>query len=138
MKVKSLDSITSKWQARAAAAGSAYSDGVKNATGWAANTSAAAANWAAGVTAASTNGSFAKGVTAAGDSAWQAGAINKGVSRYGPGVQVAGPAFTAGFSKYQSVLSSLQLPQRFPKGSPQNMDRVNAVVTALRKAKTGQ
>lgn len=137
MKVKSLDSITTKWQQRASSAGQAYSDGVKAATGWAAATSAAANNWSAGVTAAATSGSFAKGVNAAGDTTWQAGAINKGVSRYGPGVQVAGPAFTAGFSKYQSVLSSLTLPQRFPKGSPQNIDRVNAVVTALRKAKTG-
>jgi hypothetical protein len=76
-------------------------------------------------------------VNAAGDSAWQSGAINKGVTRYGPGVQVAQPKFSAGFAKYQTVLVNLPLPPRFPKGSPQNVDRVNAVVTALRQAKVG-
>jgi hypothetical protein len=137
MKVKSLDSIATKWSQRASGAGQAYKDGVSAATGWAANTAAAANNWSAGVTAAASNGSFAKGVNAAGDSAWANGSLNKGVTRYGPGVQVAQPKFSAGFGKYQQVLSNLTLPSRFPKGSPQNIDRVNAVVNALRNAKVG-
>lgn len=137
MKVKSLDSIAAKWAARAAAAGPAYKDGVSAATGWAAHTAAAESNWSAGVADASTNKRFSAGVNKAGDTAWQNGALNKGVSRYGPGVQVAQPKYSSGFSKYQGVLVNLTLPQRFPKGSPQNMDRVNAVVIALRKAKLG-
>lgn len=138
MKVKSLDSIASKWAQRASGASQAYKDGVSGATGWAAATSAGANNWSAGVTAAASDGRFARGVNAAGDAAWQAGAINKGVARYGPGVQVAQPKFSAGFAKFASVLSSLTLPSRFPKGSPQNLDRVTAVVNALRNAKVGK
>src|SRR5215472_11812122 len=124
MKVKSLDSIATKWSQRASSAGQAYKDGVTGATGWAAATTAGANNWAAGVNDAATNGRFAKGVNKAGDAAWQNGAINKGASRYAPGVQLAQPAFSQGFSKFQQVLSALQLPARFPKGSPQNIDRV--------------
>ncbi|SRR5258708_2098803 len=138
MKVKPLDQIAKKWSDRASGAGQAYKDGVSAATGWAANTSAAANNWAAGVSAAASNGSFAKGVNAAGDSTWQQGAINKGASRFGPGVQGAMPKYSAGFAKYAGVLTSLTLPQRFPKGDPQNVNRVQAVVTALRNAKMGK
>lgn len=137
MKVKSLDSIAAKWSRNASSAGQAYKDGISAATGWAANTAAAANNWSAGVTAAASDGRFAKGVNAAGDDTWKTGAVNKGVTRYGPGVQQAQPKFSAGFAKFQTVLSNTTLPARFPKGSPQNMDRVAAVVNALRNAKVG-
>lgn len=138
MKVKSLDAITKKWTDRAAVAGQAYKDGVMTTTGWAAATSAAKDNWAQGVSQAAANGSFQRGVDAAGDSTWQTGSANKGAARYPSGVQGAGPKFSQGFSKFASVLSSLTLPPRFPKGSPQNVERVNAVVTALRNAKLGR
>jgi hypothetical protein len=137
MKVKPLDQITKKWQERASVAGGAYKDGVMSTTGWASATSAGKDNWAQGVQAAAANGSFEKGVNAAGDAAWQSGAANKGAARYPNGVQGAGPKFSAGFGKYASVLSSLTLPARFPKGNPQNVARVQAVVDALRRAKLG-
>lgn len=139
LKVKSLDAIASKWSQRASAAGQAYTDGVKSPKNdWAASTVAAKNNYVAGVNAAVQNGSFEKGVTAAGDSAWQNGAINKGASRYAPGVQAAQPKFSAGFQKYAQVLSNLNLPPRMPKGDPANYNRAAAVGAALRKAKMGQ
>lgn len=139
LKVKSLDSIAAKWSQRASAAGAAYTAGVQSPkSDWASSTVAAANNYASGVQAAVQNGTFAKGVTAAGDAAWQNGAINKGASRYAPGVQAAQPAYSAGFQKYAQVLSNLTLPPRMPKGDPGNYARAQAVGTALRKAKTGQ
>ena len=138
MKVKSIDAIAAKWNSRAQNAGTAYKDGVSATTGWAAATAAGANNWAQGVTQAASDGRFAKGVNKSGDAGWQNGAINKGVSRYGPGVAASQGKFSAGFAPYATVLSNLTLPQRFPKGSPQNVDRVNAVVTALRNAKIGK
>lgn len=141
MKVKALDQITAKWSTRAAAAGQAYQAGVQNPKNpWASSTAAAASNWATGVQNAVSNGTFAKGVQTAGDAKWQAGATTKGVTRYPQGVQAptATTNFSNGFGKYQQVLTSLQLPARLPKGDPGNMQRVQAVVTALRNAKMGK
>lgn len=139
LKVKSLDAISAKWSQRASAAGAAYSDGVKSPKNdWAASTQAAAQNWGAGVQTAIQNKSFEKGVAAAGDQAWQNGALNKGAQRYAPGVQSAQPKFAAGFQKYAQVLTNLTLPPRMPKGDPGNYVRAQAVGTALRNAKQGK
>lgn len=138
MRVKPLASIADKWSTRAQSAGQAYKDGVSASTDWAAATAASANNWQAGVQQAAADGRFATGVNAAGNAAWQSGAINKGAGRYGPGVGLAKDKFSSGFNKYAQVLTSLTLPPRFPKGDPQNVQRVQAVVTALRNAKLGK
>jgi len=138
MRVKPLASITAKWATNAANAGKAYTDGVAASADWAANTAASADNWQRGVTAAASDGRFEKGVNAAGNQAWKDGATNKGAQRYGPGVGLAKDKFSKGMTPVISVLSSLTLPQRFPKGDPQNVNRVSAVVTALRNMKLGK
>jgi hypothetical protein len=138
MRVKPLASIADKWSTRAQGASQAYKDGVSASTDWAAATSASAGNWQAGVQQAAADGRFASGVNAAGNATWQQGAINKGAGRYGPGVSLSKDKFSAGFNKYAQVLTSLSLPARFPKGDPQNVQRVQAVVTALRNAKLGK
>jgi len=137
MRVKSLASITAKWASNASNASQAYKDGVSASTDWAAATTASADNWQQGVTRAAADKRFEKGVAAAGNSTWQSGAINKGASRYGPGVGLAKDKFSSGFTKFAQVLTSLTLPPRFPKGDPQNIARVQAVATALRNAKLG-
>lgn len=139
MKVKPIDQIATKWNTRASAAGQAYTDGIKAPRNdWASSTVAAKNNWSSGVQAAVQDGRFEKGVTAAGDSAWQNGALNKGSARYAPGVQQAQGKFAAGFGKFQQVLSNLTLPPRMPKGDPGNYQRTQAVGTALRNAKLGK
>lgn len=139
MKVKSLDQITTKWASRAQAAGQAYSDGVKNPrNSWASQTEQAADNWSQGVQAAVSDGRFARGVTAAGDAAWQNGSINKGVNRYGPGVAAATSKFSAGFQKFAQALTNATLPKKFPKGDPNNMLRSQFVGTLLRNVKLGK
>ena len=139
MKVKPLDQITQKWSQRAQAAGQAYSDGVKNPrNSWSTQTAQAADNWSSGVQAAVADGRFEKGVTAAGDTAWAQGAINKGVTRYGPGVAAATGKFSSGFSKMVTALTNATLPKKFPKGDPNNMLRSAAVATLLRNVKLGK
>ncbi len=139
LKVKPLDQIASKWASRSQNAAQAYTDGVKNPKrDWAATTAAAETNWTAGVTNAATNKRFSAGVTRVGNDGWSTGAVNKGASRYGPGVAAGAPKFTANFGRFQTVLSNLTLPPRFPKGDPQNYARVQAIGTALRQAKVGK
>jgi hypothetical protein len=141
MFVKPVDQITSKWSQRAGQAGQAYTAGVAAPRRpWQASTVAAAPNWASGVQAAVTNGRFASGVSKAGDSKWQAGASGKGAQRYpqGVGTQQAQQNFTSGFSPYASVLQSLTLAPRMPKGDPANNLRAAAVALALHNKKLGK
>jgi hypothetical protein len=138
MRVKPLASIADKWSTRAQAAGQAYKDGVSASTDWATNTAQSAGNWATGVQQAASDGRFEKGVNAAGNATWQSGAINKGAGRYGPGVGLAKDKFSSGFSKFAQALTNATLPARFPKGDPQNVNRVQTVVTLLRNVKLGK
>ncbi len=130
--VKPLDLITSKWQRVAAASTQSYEEGVKNPRGdYAAGAAAAAPAWASGVQAAVSRNGFAIGVRKAGNTKWQNNTLAKGPTRFGQGVQVAGPDFAAGFAPYRETIQSTQLPARGARRSPQNLQRVNAMVQAL-------
>lgn len=136
--VRSLDFIASKWSNRAATAGDVYEAGVRNPKAdWQRQAAASQGSWEAGVAEAARQKSFTKGVNSAGSQKWQAKTVAKGVSRYGPGVQEAGPDFQQGFEKYRQVIESTNLPPRFAKGDPRNIERVKVMSAALRKAKMG-
>lgn len=139
MNVKSATSASAKWATRAQAATPDYTAGVQNtAVQWAGPTAAAAPNWAQGVQDAATNGRFASGVSAAGDATWRAGAAGKGSQRYGQGVAGATSKYQTNVAPFLAVLQNMTLPPRFPKGSPSNAARSQAVATALRAAKVGK
>lgn len=136
IQTKSIDAIAKKWSDRAQAAAADYTSGVEGTQkDWASNTAAATQAWQTGVTQAASRGAFTKGVRAAGTEKWRSGASTKGGQRYGPGVSVAEPAFSSGFSPYLSTLQSLTLPARQAKGSPANYSRSQAVGTALHAKK---
>jgi len=139
MQVKSADAVAKKWSTRAGAAGADYTNGVNTTTkDWAQDTASAAPAWAAGVQQAAANGSFAKGVNAAGTAKWKTKAANVGAARYPQGVAAAQPYYQAGITPVLQVLSGITLPPRGPKGDPGNLNRVSVITTALRKMKTGQ
>jgi hypothetical protein len=126
--------VATKWATRAGAAGADYTNGVQNpSTDWATATAAAATVYGQAVQQAVSNGSFQKGVAAAGTSKWQSGAVNKGSTRYVPGVNAGKTNYVNGVTPYFNVLSNLTLPPRNVKGN--NSARTDAVVTALMKQK---
>jgi len=113
-----------------------YQQGVQNPrVPWAQATLAAADNQAKGVQEAIQDKRFQKGVTKAGDQAWQQGALEKGVVRFGQGVQVAESKYQQNFAPFVQVIESTQLPPRYPKGDPRNIERVKAIAQALRNKK---
>lgn len=139
IQIKSADVIANKYATRAGAAGADYAAGVQSPrTPWAAATMASAQTYAAGVQQAIGNGSFAKGVSAAGDSKWQRKAAGVGAQRFGPGAQAAKGDYQAGVAPYLQVISGVTLPPRLPKGDPGNIQRVVAITSALRAAKLGK
>lgn len=131
--IKSLEASADKWTRRASVAGEDYRKGVESPrTPWDQAAAAAAQSYQQGVTAAATSGRFAAGVRKAGNAKWQRNSAAKGPNRFAEGVSLAVGEWQAGFQPYQSAISSLQLPARGPAGSPQNLQRVTAVATALR------
>ena len=134
--IKSASEIAAKWQEVTPGRSAQYAEGVKSPLAdWETNTKAAAAVYASAVQASISKGRFAKGVTNAGTSAWQKGAVEKGVSRFGQGVSLAGPAYAAGFAPFRDAIASISLPPRRPAGDPGNLDRVRAVTQALHAKK---
>ena len=136
MNIKSADVIAKKYASRGGAAGADYAAGVQAPRQpWAQSTLNAANNYAAGVQQAIGQGTFQKGVSAAGDAKWARKASGVGAQRYGPGVQAAQPDYQSGVAPYLDVLKNLSLPPRAPKGDPSNVQRVAAIATALRAKK---
>jgi len=130
--IKDVASIGKKWAEVTPGRASQYELGVRNPTrDYAVNTQAAAPAYAAGVQAAIANNRFQKGVAKSGNAKWQDRAAKLGTVRYGPGVQVAQSDYEAGFAPYQQAIAGVALPPRGPRRSPQNLQRVNAVVQAI-------
>lgn len=134
--IKPIDQISKKWVGNSSQAGTAYRDGVTAPrTPWAASAAAADDRRKAGLAAADARNAFVAGVNKAGDSKWQQNSITLGPSRFATGVQNAQPAYQSGFAKYHQVISATTLPPRGPKGSPENINRVTAITSALHQAK---
>jgi hypothetical protein len=135
---KDAGSIANKFATRAAAAQGDYKDGVAAAgPKWEAATAAAESSYEGGVQQAISRKAFAAGVSGKGGK-FQANAVNLGSQRYGPGVTNAKDAYARGIAPVLQTLSSLQLPARGFRGSPQNQQRSNAVATALAAMRTGK
>lgn len=130
--IKSIQQIAEKWRTVTPMRSADYEEGIKNPQkDWAANTIAAQESYKAGVQAAIAEGRFVKGVTKAGNAAWQEGALTKGVTRWGAGVALAGEKYAEGYAPYQAAIARLTLPPRYAKRDPRNLERVKAVVNAM-------
>jgi hypothetical protein len=136
--IKDPRAIAQKWARVTPTRTEDYVTGIQNPrVPWAAATAAAEDRYKAGVTEAAAQGRFGKGVKNAGDATWQQNAIAKGPGRFAEGVAVGEASYQEGFAPYADVIRAVTLPPRAPRGSPQNLQRVAAITTALRKRKTG-
>lgn len=106
-------------------------------TPWAAAATGAATRYQEGVQAGITRGGYQKGIAAAGDQKWQRKSAEKGPQRFAEGVALSTGDYQAGVQPYLDVIGSTQLPPRFAKGDPRNVERVRVLAAALRKRKTG-
>lgn len=136
--IKPLEQSADKWTRRAAVAGEDYRAGVQAPrVPWDQASIAADANYRQGVTAAANAGRYASGVRKVGVERWRQNASAKGPQRFAEGVALAQGEWQRGFGPYQTALSALALPPRGPAGSPQNLQRVQTVATALRAVREG-
>lgn len=135
IRVPSAQAVAEKWArvtpgrqqdyvAGVQAAGNAWQEGVSNAEG----------NYAQGVQNAIGEGRYASGVSGKA-SKYTRKSVEVGANRWGPGVTAARTDMEQGMARILSVLASVSLPPRGPKGSPQNLQRVAAVNEALHAAR---
>ena len=68
---------------------------------------------------------------------WQRGAVEKGVARFGPGVQLAQGDYASAFAPFRDAIARTTLPPRFARRDPRNLLRNKAIVDALIAAKKG-
>jgi hypothetical protein len=125
-----------KWARRSAGATDDYKAGIGSPrTDWQTATSAAEGRWKDGITKAAERGAFRKGVTRRGTDYWQARSQELGPSRYAQGVASGEQNYADGVAPFTDVIRRTQLPPRYPKGDPRNLDRVKTMAEALHKAK---
>jgi len=135
--MKSASQAAQKFVERAAVAGQDYVSGAEQTTkDQAALAIAGKANYAAGVQAAISKDSYAKGLQKSGKSGWLAGVKAKGAERFSSGVASSASKYATNSAKYDSARNAAASLPRGPKGSAQNLARVAGVVNALRAAKT--
>lgn len=134
--IKPLSTIVTKWGKKSSVAGPEYRDGVTSPRrSWATAAAAADENRKAGLARADERGAFVAGILKTGDVKWKNNSIKLGVPRYPQGVQNAQPEFSAGFAPYHAVIQGVTLSPGGPRGSPENLERVRQISTALHDAK---
>lgn len=133
--VPPLAAVADKWVRNAGAASQSYRDGVQRATSWATPTAAAQDAWQQGVQQAISRNAFSAGVNAAGDARWRNRAIAVGAVRFGPGVAAAKQEYSEGFAPFLQIIAAIDLPPRGPRGSAQNLLRVETVANELHQAR---
>ena len=137
-EVKSLQAIQEKYGRVTPQRSEDYKIGVQNPRrSWAKSAQAANNTYVTGVTAAAQAGRYGQGVAAAGDAKWQGKALAKGPGRFSEGTMLAAPDYAKGFAPYAETIAQTQLPPRFPKGDPRNLERVKVISAAMRKRKMG-
>lgn len=105
---------------------------------WQQATEAAEDRFEAGVQKAIQLKSFGRGVREAGTAKQQKGVEEKGVARWPVGVRLALSAFVKGFGPYRDEIERTELPQRYARRDPRNLDRVGAICKALGELKERQ
>ena len=135
-EIKSASAIAAKWARVTPGRAEDYKTGVQNPKrDWAEETTAAKANWKAGVDAAANKDLFAKGVQGAGSKKWQEKTLLKGPGRFSEGVYQAEGDFERGFAPFREAISRVDLGPKYPRRDPRNLERVKKVVDALIAAK---
>jgi len=136
LRLRPLDQISDKWSRRATAAGPDYTAGIQAPrVPWSQGAIGAKEAWKQGVTDAASKDLFSKGVSKAGDAKWLNKALNLGARRYPEGVSAAKDDYKNNFAPFYDALGKVSLPPRAPRGDPRNVERVKAIMTAMRQTK---
>jgi len=132
LKVKPMDSSTTKWEERARSASGEYAANAEAAAGeWASKTAASADTYGQAISAPGIKTRFQRGVQRAGAAKFARKITSVGMDRFAPGIAAATVDYKAGAEPYFTTLAGLTLTARKPRGDPANYNRVEQVGKAL-------
>jgi len=132
IKVKPIDTSTTKWSENAGRAAEAFAaEAEASADIWARNTGAAADTYGQAITAPGMKERFRRGVARAGSAKFARKIRDVARDRFAPGISAATVDYKAGAEPYFSTLAALTLSGRKPRGDPANYRRVEEVGKAL-------
>lgn len=130
--IRPLNVIVDKWARVAPQRAEDFRNGVQNPKkDWETQAAAAESAWRDGVTAAANAGLFSAGVRRAGTAKWQSRTLQKGVPRWPEGIRIATDDYRDGFAPYHEEIERTELPPRYARGDPRNLERVAAIASAL-------
>ena len=139
--MKTASQVGPKWASRAGSAGFDYAKGASETTkDQAASAIAAKGIYQQALTESFGRDAFAKGLQRSGKQGWLSGVTQKGVNNYTTGVTAVGSLskYTTNSGRFDSARNVASGMAGGPKGSPQNLQKVAAVVSALRAVKLGK
>lgn len=137
--MKTAQQSAEKYASRASAAAGDFVQGAQSTSkDQAASAIAAAAIYAQATQTAIAEGRYARGLQKSGKAGWLKGITEKGGNRYAEGVSSAAPDYATESARFDSARGAAASLPRGIKGSPQNLQRVAAVVAAQMKVKVGK
>lgn len=138
-EIRSSNEIASKWARVTPQRTTDYRDGIQRPRrDWADAAAEANDTYVQAVTQAANEGRFGAGIRTAGTQKWQQAATNKGPNRFAEGVQLGEGNYTRGFEPFRQAIETTQLPPRFPRGDPRNLERVGVIARALNERRRQQ
>jgi len=121
-----------KYLRRVRVAGPDYEAGIKAPKiSWEAAAVAAKGTFRTAITAPEIPDLFEKGIKRAGDAKWSKMAIDKGIARFAPGVELSVPYYEERMTDILAVIEKTDVPVRGPRGADINWERSKKIGKAL-------
>ena|SRR3990167_3545135 len=139
--MKSANQAVVKWQNRAAGASQDYSEGARTTDKDQAQRAIAAKTiYQQALTESFGRDAYAKGLSRSGKQGWLAGVEQKGAQNFATGVSsdLARSRYVTMSSKFDGARRAAESLPTGPKASQANINRVLAVISALRAVKVGK
>ena len=134
MKTKTAEQALLAYKAGEGRAGQNYGAGVQATTGWKEAAIAGEATYAAALQESIANKKRARRLEETAEEKWKQNAMNKGVTRIGPGMKAAEGDYARGMSKVISVIAATDLPARTADSDTNIDNRVKPLARALKAA----
>ena len=134
--MKTAQESAQKFVDRASSASGLYKEGAEKTTkDQSARAIASKKLYQEGLTASFSRDSYAKGLQKSGKAGWLDGVVKKGADRYAGGISVSASKYATNSGRFDGARQAADNLPRGLKGSQTNLDRVKAVVNALRAVK---
>lgn len=134
--IRSLESISRKWQEVTPARAEIYRENVAAPLrDWEKEALGAKDRRDAGLREAIADGRIDRGIRRVGIEGWRKPTTTKGPSRWSEGVALAEPEYRAGFAPYRDVIERTDPGPKYAKGDPRNWERSKKIGLALHERK---